>query len=101
MMTELSELSIPERMNMAWYVCDQWAEGAQRSKPALIFDDKKITWSELHNYVNRIGSSFRSCFPAFPLFCCFRSCKLTIFLFITRLLRLQLPFLFPSLPQSG
>ena len=56
-MNEASELSIPERINMAWQVCDQWAEGPDHDNLALILDDREITWSELRDSVNRIGNA--------------------------------------------
>ncbi|MCZ6485742.1 MAG: acyl-CoA synthetase [Acidobacteria bacterium] len=57
MMNEVSELSIPERINMAWQVCDQWAEGPDRENLALILDDTQVTWSELLDSVNRVGNA--------------------------------------------
>ena len=42
---------------MAWYVCDRWAESHQRDNPALIYDDRKISWRELGDSVNRVGNA--------------------------------------------
>ncbi|MCH8320105.1 MAG: acyl-CoA synthetase [Acidobacteria bacterium] len=56
-MSEVQELSIPEKTNMAQLACDQWAEGPDRDNPALLFDDRKISWSELQDSVNRIGNA--------------------------------------------
>ena len=56
-MSEVQELSIPEKTNMAQLACDQWAEGPDRDNPALLFDDRTVSWSELQDWVNRIGNA--------------------------------------------
>jgi len=56
-MSEVQELSIPEKMNMAQLVCDRWAEGPDHDNPALLFDDTKVSWSEMQDSVNRIGNA--------------------------------------------
>ena len=58
-MGEISGLTIPEKMNMAFYACDQWAEGSNRDHPAMLFDDRTITWGELQSSVNRVGNALR------------------------------------------
>lgn len=42
---------------MAWYVCDRWAESDRRAEPALLYDDRKISWQEFRDSVNRLGNS--------------------------------------------
>ncbi len=56
-MGEISGLSIPEKMNMAFYACDRWAEGSSRDLPAMLFDERTITWGELQDSVNRLGNA--------------------------------------------
>jgi len=56
-MGEISGLSIPEKMNMAYYACDKWAQGSNRDNPAMLFDDRTITWGELQDSVNRVGNA--------------------------------------------
>jgi acetyl-CoA synthetase len=58
-MGEISGLTIPEKMNMAFYACDQWADGSNQDQPALLFDERKITWGELQSSVNRVGNGLR------------------------------------------
>ena len=56
-MGEISGLSIPEKMNMAFYACDKWAQDSNRDNPAMLFDDRTITWGELQDSVNRVGNA--------------------------------------------
>jgi len=55
-MEESLRISVPEKMNMAWYTCDRWVEEGKGDRAALLFDDRKISWKELQAEVNRIGN---------------------------------------------
>lgn len=59
-MGEISELRIPENMNMAFLACDQWAESSKRDHPAMLLDDQKITWGELQSAVNQVGNALKT-----------------------------------------
>jgi len=56
-MTEDIEISIPEKVNMAWYACDRWAETDQRNSAAILTEDREVSWGELNSEVNRIGNA--------------------------------------------